>query len=250
MGTLSGLRAACSVVAACAHAVNYGSIAGPQPYASLPTMTISGSNDTPIVALRVAAAAGIPAVALALAACGSSQPSTSSAAAPAAGKGVAQSATACAAQAGSQTVTTAAHYFVAHMGSQEAMYSPAQVRSMHPKSGEVMIGGAMGAGTSMSGSGMSGMAAGSSSRHLEVKICDRRTGAVTRSTGVRMTISDTTTKGMAKAVSVATMQGVGAGMSDLHYGNNVMLAAGHSFDVAVMLEADHAVFHMSMTAMH
>jgi MreB/Mbl protein len=96
---------------------------------------------------------GISAAALALAGCGSSQPSTSSAAAPAAGKGVAQSATACAAQAGSQTVATAAHYFVVHMGPQEAMYSPGQVRSMHPKSGEVMVGGAMGAGTSMSGAG-------------------------------------------------------------------------------------------------
>jgi hypothetical protein len=214
-------------------------------------MTIRGSNDIPIVALRAAAATGISAAALALAGCGSSQPSTSSAAAPAAGKGVAQSATACAAQAGLQTVATAAHYFVVHMGPQEAMYSPGQVRSMHPKSGEVMVGGAMGAGTSMSGAGgMSGMAAGSSSRHLEVKICDRRSGAVIRSTGVRMTISDTTTKGMAKAMSVLMMQGVGAGMNDLHYGNNVMLAAGHNFDVAVTLGADHAAFHMTMTAMH
>jgi hypothetical protein len=202
---------------------------------------------------RAAAAAGISAAALALAGCGSSQPSTSSAAVAAAGKGVAQSATACAAQAGSQTVTTKAHYFVVHMGPREAMYSPAQVRSMHPKSGEVMVGGAMGAGTSMSGAGgMSGMAAGSSSRHLEVKICDRRTGAVIRSGGVRMTVADTTTKGMAKAMSVAMMQGVGvgAGRNDLHYGNNVMLAARHNLDVAVTLGADHAVFHMTMSAMH
>jgi hypothetical protein len=215
-------------------------------------MAIRGSRERPLKAVRVVAVAGISATAaaLALAACGSSQPSTSSASAPAAGKVVAQSATTCAAKAGSQSVTTAAHYFVVHMGSQEAMYSPAQVRSMHPKSGEVMVGSAMGAGTSMSGGGMSGMAAGSSSRHLEVKICDRRTGAVIRSSGVRMTISDTTTKGMAKAMSVAMMQGVGAGMNDLHYGNNVMLAAGHNFDVAVTLGADHAVFHMTMTAMH
>lgn len=183
------------------------------------------SNPSPIAALRVAAAAGIAAAALALAGCGSSQPSTSSAAAPAAGKGVAQSATACAAQAGSQTVSTPAHYFVMHLGPREAMYSMTQVRSMHPNSGEVMVGGAMGAGTSMSGAGgMSGMAAGSA-RHLEVKICDRRTGAVIRSSGVRMTIADTTTNGMAKAMSVAMMQGVGAGANDLHYGNNVMLAA-------------------------
>ena len=213
-------------------------------------MTIRGSNDTPIAALRAAVAAGISAAAVALAGCGSSQPSKSSAAAAAAGQGVTQSATACAAQAGSQTVTTAAHYFVAHMGSQEAMYSPGQVRSMHPKSGEVMVGGAMGAASMSGAGGMSGMAAGSSSRHLEVKNCDRRTGAVVRSTGVRMTISDTTTKGMAKALSVAMMQGVGAGTNDLHYGNNVMLAAGHNFDVAVTLGTDHAVFHMSTTAMH
>jgi hypothetical protein len=73
---------------------------------------------------------------------------------------------------------------------------------------------------------------------------------VIRSTGVRMTISDTTTKGMAKAMSVAMMQGVGAGMNDLHYGNDVTLAAGHNFDVAVTLGADHAAFHMTMPAMH
>ena len=58
-----------------------------------------------------------------------------------------------------------------HMGLPEQMYMPAEVKTMHPKSGEVMVGGSR---------AMGGMAVGSENHacHLEVQMCSRKSGAV------------------------------------------------------------------------
>jgi hypothetical protein len=51
---------------------------------------------------------------------------------------------------------------------------------------------------------------------------------------------------MAMAVPVATMEGVGEGASDIHYGNNVTLTPGHRVTVTVVLKGERAVFHATV----
>lgn len=47
-------------------------------------------------------------------------------------------------------------------------------------------------------------------------------------------------------VPAAMMRGVGAGMDDLHYGNNVKMTGGQTFTVAVMLKGERAGFRLRM----
>ena len=150
----------------------------------------------------------------------------------------------CAAGAtGSQTVTTSMLVFRLTVGASETMYSPQQVRTKQFKTGEVMVGGQMqGSGTSnMSGSSsMQGMG---SIRHLEVHICQREGNKVV--TGPIPTIKMTNGQGAAQTVPVAVMEGVGEGIKDLHFGNNVSMTAGRSYAITVTEAGDRAVFHVT-----
>ncbi len=47
-------------------------------------------------------------------------------------------------------------------------------------------------------------------------------------------------------VPVATMEGIGEGVSDFHYGNNVELTTGHHITVTVTLNGQRAVFHTTV----
>jgi hypothetical protein len=130
--------------------------------------------------------------------------------------------------------TTATYALTLRVGPTEAMYTPAQVKAKHPKTGEVMIrGGSM----NMGGMGMGGM-----TRHLEVHIASRATGKVI--TNVTPSISLTDTKGMAMAskVNAIAMEGVSAGVADLHYGDNVQLTVGHAYKVVVTIKGEKATF--------
>ena len=154
------------------------------------------------------------------------------------------SATCASGATGSQTVTTSMLVFRLTVGASETMYSPQQVRTKHVKTGEVMVGGQMqGSGTSnMSGSSsMQGM--GSSMRHVEVHICQRAGNKVV--TGPIPTIKMTNGQGAAQTVPVAVMEGVGEGIKDLHFGNNVSMTAGRSYAITVTEAGDRAVFHVT-----
>ena len=48
------------------------------------------------------------------------------------------------------TATTASYRVQLHVGMSEKMYTPAEVKKLHPKSGQMMIGGTMGMGSGMS----------------------------------------------------------------------------------------------------
>jgi len=109
------------------------------------------------------------------------------------------------------------------IGPLERMYTPAQVRRLHPREGEVMLRGTM---------AMGGMGMPTPNRHLELHVLDRRTGRVVADATVSityqrvgamgtMTMGNTPTR-----VPVAVMEGVGAGLADLHYGNNVAMPPG------------------------
>ncbi len=141
-----------------------------------------------------------------------------------------------------QVVKTKSYVFALSIGPVETMYTPAQVRAKHPKSGEVMLSGTMSAMHMSS----------SSERHLEVHICTHG-GAVVTGAHPTIEINDPAAKAMKMTMlPVATMEGIGMGRSDYHYGNNVELTAGHHITVTVTLNAQRAVFHTTVakTGMH
>lgn len=146
--------------------------------------------------------------------------------------------------AGSQTVTTASHVFILSLGPQATMYSPQQVRRTHPMHGEVMLAGKMqgsamkGMGGMNSGGAMAGMTA---MKHLEVHICSRKGRKVVMAPSPSIVM--TSGRSM-QTIPVATMEGVGEGVSDLHFGNNVRIQGGHAYAVKVTEGSDHAVFHL------
>jgi hypothetical protein len=122
------------------------------------------------------------------------------------------------------------------------MYSPRQVRRMHPERGEVMLAGRM-QGSEMSGmnsrSAMPGMTA---TKHLEVHICSRAGRKVV--TAPSPSIVMTSGRSM-QTLPVAVMEGLGEGVSDLHFGNNVQIQSGHAHVVRVTEAGEHAVFHFT-----
>jgi len=139
----------------------------------------------------------------------------------------------------SMVVKTSSYVFALSIGPVETMYTPAQVRASHPKSGEEMLSGQM-------TGGMAGMTMPSGGqKHLEVHICTRG-GAVVKGVHPKIVVSDPASGQMAVAVPVAVMEGVTEGASDLHYGNNVSLAAGHKITVTVTLNGQHAVFRATV----
>jgi hypothetical protein len=134
-----------------------------------------------------------------------------------------------------QTKSTSHYVFKLSIGMAERMWTPAQVRAKHPKTGEVMVMGSMGGAMSMGGS----------QRHVEVHITARATGKVVTGAHPTITAIDTNAKNaMMIKVPVAAMQGVISGATDLHYGNNVQLVAEHVYKVTVSLKGEHATFRM------
>ncbi len=138
-----------------------------------------------------------------------------------------------------QIMKTKSYVFALDIGPVEQMYTQAQVNAKHPKSGEVMLSG------SMSG-GMSGMASSSGERHLEVHICTP-SGMVVMHAHPTIVVSDPMAKTMSMTVPISTMEGIGEGAADYHYGNNVDLTAGHKITVTVELNGQKAVFHTTVS---
>ena len=135
------------------------------------------------------------------------------------------------------TTTTASYGVRLRVGMPETMYTQARVKKMHPKTGEVMMGGQMGM------AGMS-MGANNAAQHVEVQICSKTTGAVL--TNVKPTITVSDSMGMATHVPVAMMRGVTSGMDDAHYGNNLKLPMAQKITVKVSLNGETAIFNVQM----
>lgn len=135
-----------------------------------------------------------------------------------------------------QVLKSASYVFALAIGPLEQMYTPAQVAAKHPTSGEVMLSGTMSG--AMAGMGMSP----SGERHLEVHICTSG-GKVVTGAHPTIVVEDPAAKTMATRVPIATMEGVGEGSADYHYGNNVALGAGHHITVTVTLGGQKVVFH-------
>lgn len=195
-----------------------------------------------------------------LAACGSSGTTTSTGTA-ASGAATSQ----CAPPGGSvsSTALTASYKEVAYIGSVQPMYSKGQVAGhqltkAQMANGEVMVSGSMtpypGSGGMSGMSGMSGSSPGTVSgtaadyQHLEIHVCSRTTGKVVTTMHPTITVVDTTANNRSTVVPVAVMQGVELGTSDLHYGNNVLMPAGHHFTITMVGGGETATFHLTRPA--
>ena len=111
---------------------------------------------------------------------------------------------------------------------------PRQVRANHLKHGEMMLRGTMSMGPAMTGGPI---------RHLEVQICTGATHAVVTTARPRIVVKDTT-KHRLLTLPVSVMEGIGEGVADLHYGNNVAMPANHRFVVVVAWKGERATFHL------
>ncbi|CAB4685016.1 MAG: hypothetical protein F2663_01090 [Actinobacteria bacterium] len=135
------------------------------------------------------------------------------------------------------TQKTASYTVTLSLGSKEPMYTPAEAKAKHLKSGEVMVGGSMAMDMS---SGMGGAV-----RHLEVHITSNATGKSVTTVMPKIAITDKTAKGMADLLTVVKMKGVGEPASDIHFGNNVDIHVGHSYTVAVGVGGEKATFQFT-----
>lgn len=142
----------------------------------------------------------------------------------------------CGPEAGKRIDVTRDYRFTLLIGRVEDMYMPYQVRANHLKHGEVMLRGAMATGANVTG----GMI-----RHLEVQICARDTRGVVTNANPRIVVEDTT-RGRAVRLPVSVMEGIGEGAADLHYGNNVAMAAGHRFVVVVTWKGERESFKFAL----
>src|SRR5579884_3661925 len=110
------------------------------------------------------------------------------------------------------------------IGPMQKMYTQAQYKRLHPKKGEVMLRGSM----AMGGMGMGNMHA--PVRHLELHVMDRATMRVVSDAMVSISWQPIVKMGQMpikpQQVPIAVMEGIGMGKSDIHYGNNVAMAAG------------------------
>lgn len=137
-------------------------------------------------------------------------------------------AVACDTKGAAATATTATYKFVVDIGPMEQMFDQSQAAGKPAGSGEVMLGGSM------------TDASGPTAQHLEVHICKVSDGSVVAGAQPTITLTDKTAGTPAMNVDVAVMQGVGETQADLHYGNNVLAPAGHSFVVNVTLGGEQA----------
>ena len=128
--------------------------------------------------------------------------------------------------------TTRSYLFTLTLGMPEHMWTPAQVKMMHPRVGEVVLSGSM----------ATAMPMGSSQSELGIRIDSRATGKPIAGADPAIIVVDISINDpVTVKVPVDEFERVGAGASDLQYGNNIDLTAGHTYIVIVSLNGEHAV---------
>src|SRR5262249_42696075 len=118
------------------------------------------------------------------------------------------------------------------IGPRQDMYMPAEVQKRKLKQGQVMLGGAMAM--------IDKVPAGMRVYGLEVHVCTKGGAVVTQ---LKPTITVQTADGKSASVPVAMMAAIGKGLSDYHYGNDVVLKPGGMVTVTVTIKGQRAVFH-------
>ncbi len=143
-----------------------------------------------------------------------------------------------------QVTTTADYVVVAGMGASEAMYTPEQAASMHPKSGEIMMAGQMD-----NGNNAMAMGSGTTMSHVEAHICSKTTGKVLTGMMPTMSLRGTGPEAMAASIPVAEMQGLDMNPADTHYGNNVTITPGSRYRLTVNLNGQSGAVTMTAPGM-
>lgn len=133
--------------------------------------------------------------------------------------------------------STASYNLVAEIGGLQPMYTPTQLSSLRPRTGEVMFGGTMTMPSDTSSPSPDW-------HHLEVHIFDRKTGDVVKNVVPTITVTNKTT-GVAQQIPIVVMQGVVEGPGDYHFGNNVDIAPG-SYGVTVAVGGETATFDFNV----
>jgi hypothetical protein len=131
------------------------------------------------------------------------------------------------------TETTGRHIFGLSVTGPEVVHTRAEVKARHIEhGGDVLLSGRL-ATTRVSPTG--------TPRHFELHVCDAHSGKVLVHLHPSMAVADTTLASKPKRIAVATMEGTGEGLNDLHYGDEVVLVSGHSYAVTVTVGSDQAV---------
>ena len=145
-------------------------------------------------------------------------------------------ATAVAAKPGacaSGTIARAGSYVLAlQIGPRQEMYMPSEVRERKLKTGQVMLGGEMAM--------IESAPAGTRIYDLQVHVCTK-SGAVVTQLAPSIVVQGPGTVPPAR-VAVAIMAGIGKGLTDYHYGNDVALRPGSRITVTVTVKGKRAVF--------
>ena len=137
-------------------------------------------------------------------------------------------------------VVTGPYLLTLDIGPMEHMYTVAEYNRLHPTSGEIMLRGAM---------MMGGMGMGMPNHHLELHVMDRRTMRVVTDAMVGISYQPVVRMGAMAlrptTVPVAVMRGIGMGMTDIHYGNNVYMTHG-SYRIMVRVDQAYATYKVSL----
>lgn len=139
-----------------------------------------------------------------------------------------------------QTKLAGPYKLMLQIGPLEKMYTEAQVKKLHPMSGEVMVSGTM----AMSGMGMNGMKGAAVNHHLELHVYNRTTGKTLTKVMVALTITTPAGK-LIQKVPIVVMYGIKEGVNDWHYGNNVALKHGH-YHVLAQVDQTKATFDLML----
>ena len=144
---------------------------------------------------------------------------------------------------------TTSYNLSVEIGPIQAMFTPAQVSSQHPRTGEVMYSGQMvmppGMDPSSADMGnMPSMNIPPEWHHLEAHIYNKTTGDVVKTLTPVITVTNKST-GVTKPIPMVTMQGIVEGPGDFHYGNNIDLPTGQ-YTVTVAVGSESANFDFNV----
>lgn len=126
-------------------------------------------------------------------------------------------------------VGTTEHYLVVlNIVPPEEMYLPAQAAAHHPTGGELILHGEM-------------AAIEAQSRHTEAHVYSKVTGKPVTDVVPEIEIADRS-DGTTQKPEATLMQDVVVGPRDIHFGNNVVIKAGHEFSVTVTIIHEAVTF--------
>lgn len=132
----------------------------------------------------------------------------------------------CSTQGEAATAATKSYRIVLDVRPVSAMFASGQVPA-GTKSGDVMFAGSMTA------------ASGPDARNVNVHICSVSDDRVLTNLKPVITLQDMTS-GARQTVPYATMQGVGQGAADFHYGNTMIVKPGDAYVLTVSVDGQSA----------